>query len=163
MSRNARIIMMALVLFFTLACGAITQPFQDAQNAVETVQSMATAMPFETFQSFATNIPAFTQDPGSSDDPQGEPVSDWNGIPVHPAAYAGDETSGLYTYKANATVKEVYDYYATEMVNLGWSDLFSIPDTGSGALLTYEKDSHTVTVTITSDSTDVVLVFLSYQ
>ena len=38
----------------------------------------------------------------------------------------------------------------------------SMPETGSGALLTYEKDSRMVTVTITADGTG-SLVFLTYQ
>jgi hypothetical protein len=56
----------------------------------------------------------------------------------------------------------VFDYYKAEMTSLGWNEFFSMPETGSGALLTYEKDSHMVTVTITTDGAG-ALVFLTYQ
>jgi len=171
MSRMSRVLLLLVLLIFVLACNVVTQPFSDAQDVVETAQSFATANPIETFQSLATALPVQTlealpsvmPDLGNAVDPQGEPLSEWNGIPIIPSATSGEETSGLYSFKANATTKEVFDYYETEMVKLGWTELFNFSDTGSGALLSYQKDGHTATVTITKESDDVSLVFLTYQ
>jgi len=171
MSRIVRVLLLVIALIFMLACNAVTQPFNDAQQVVETVQSIATAMPIETLKALPSAIPVETlqaipseiPDFGNAVDPQGEPLTEWNGIPIHPSAFSGEETSGIYSYKANATVKEVFDYYESELVNRGWSELFNVSDTGSGALLTYEQGSHTATITVTSDTDGVVLVFVTYQ
>jgi hypothetical protein len=170
MSRISRVLLLLILLVFALACNFVTQPLNQAQDAVETVQSLATALPIETIQSFATALPLATiealpssmPDIGNAVNPQGEPLSEWNGIPVMPSATSGEETGGIYSFKTTSTVQEVFDYYKAEMTNLGWNEFFSMPETGSGALLTYEKDSHMVTVTITTDGSG-ALVFLTYQ
>jgi len=173
MSRTSRVLLLMVPLVFVLACSLVTKPFDNAQNAVQTAQSLATSMPnvASTAEAFATNMPVQTlealpsvmPDIQNAVDPQGKPVSDWNGIPVIPSATAGQESSDLYSFKANATTKEVFDYYEAEMTKLGWTSLFNLPDTGSGALLSYQKDNHTATVTITKESDTVSLVFLTYQ
>lgn len=170
MSRISRVLLLILLIVFALACNFITQPINQAQEAVETVQSLATALPIETLQSFVTALPLATiealpsamPDIGNAMDPQGAPLPEWNGIPIIPSATSGDETGGIYSFKTTATVKEVFDYYKAEMTNLGWNEFFSMPETGSGALLTYEKDDRLVTITITTDGTG-SLVFLTYQ
>lgn len=164
MSRISRVLLLISLIVFTLACNFITQPINQAQEAVETVQSLATALPIETLQSFATieALPSAMPDIGNAMDPQGAPLPEWNGIPVIPSATSGEETGGIYSFKTTATVKEVFEYYKAEMTNLGWNEFFSMPETGSGALLTYEKDDRLVTITITTDGTG-SLVFLTYQ
>jgi len=170
MSRISKILLLVFVAVFALACNFVTQPFNDAQEAVATVQSLATALPIETLKALPSAIPVDTleaipsalPDFGNVTNPQGEPLSEWNGIPIISSATSGEESSGLYSYKASATVAEVFDYYKTEMTNLGWSEFFSVPDTGSGALLTYQKGDSVVSITITADG-DGVLVFLTAQ
>ncbi|HEY5731253.1 MAG TPA: hypothetical protein VIS72_14460 [Anaerolineales bacterium] len=171
MSRLSKYLLLFVLIVFVLACNFVTQPISDAQEAVETVQSFATAMPLETLQSFATSMPLETivaipsamPDIGDITDPQDEPLAEWNGIPVMPVATAGAESSDLYSFKAQATVTEVFDYYKAEMVNLGWTEFFSVPDTGGGALLTFEKEGSTATITITSIDGGESLVFLANQ
>lgn len=170
MSRLSKLLLFVSLLVFALACNFFTQPISDAQDAVETVQSLATAMPLETLQSFATSVPLSTLEALPSalpdfenvTDPQGEPLSEWNGVPIMPAATAGEEATGLYSYKADASVTEVFDYYKTEMTALGWSEFFAVQDTGAGALLTYQKDDALVTITITADG-EGSLVLLTSQ
>ncbi|MBK9927379.1 MAG: hypothetical protein IPP66_19085 [Anaerolineales bacterium] len=171
MSRTSRVLLLLIPLVFVLACSLVSKPFNEAQNAVETAQSFATSMPIETLQALATSMPVETlqalpsamPDIQNAVDPQGTPVQDWNGIPVIPSAFTGEETSIGYSFKANATTKEVFDYYEAEMTKLGWTALFNLPDTGSGALLSYQKDNHTTTVTITKETDTSSLVFLAYQ
>ena len=166
MSHISRVLLLVLLIVFMLACNFVTRPLNQAQEAVETVQSLATAIPVETLQAFPSVIPNI--DPSAMPDfenmadPQSEPLSEWNGIPIMPAATAGDESTGVYSYKADATVTEVFDYYKAEMVVQGWTEFFSMPATGSGALMTFEKDDHLATITITSEGNG-VLVFLTYQ
>ena len=171
MSRTSKLILFSVLLVFVLACNLVTKPISDAQEAVETVQSITTSIPLETIQALPSAMPeieiptGMPEVPGIGDaaNPQDPPLAEWNGIPVMPAATAGSDSSGMYTYKANATTTEVYDYYKAELTKLGWTEFFTMPDTGSGALLTYEKENHTATITITAGAEGETLVFLIYQ
>ena len=170
MSRLSKFLLSFALIVFVLACNFVTQPINEAQDAVETVQSLATALPIETLKSLATSVPIGTleaipsviPDFGDVTSPQDAPLSEWNGIPVMPAATAGAESTGLYSFKADASVSEVFDYYKAEMAALGWTEFFSTPDMGGGALLTFEKDNSLATITITVDG-DGALVFLTSQ
>jgi hypothetical protein len=176
MSRISRVLLLTVVLVFVLACNFITRPLDQAQQAVETVQSIATALPIETLQAFPSALPEIEVPTGMPDigmptgmpdfgnmaDPKDPPLTEWNGIPVIPSATSGNESSGVYSFKAAATTSEVLEYYKNEMPKLGWNEFFSMPDTGSGALLTFEKDNGLATITITA-SGDGVLVFLTSQ
>lgn len=171
MPRASKLMLLLILLGFVLSCNLVTQPIGDAQEAVETVQSLATAFPVETLQAFPSVMPDIEIPTGMPDvpgtgnvtDPQDPPLTEWNGIPVMPAATAGSDSSGMYTYKASATTTEAFDYYKAEMTKLGWTEFFTTPDTGKGAMLTYEKDNQVVTITITSGTEGEVLVFLTYQ
>lgn len=128
MSRLSKTLSLMVVIAFLLACNFVTQPFQDAQNAVETVQSVASQIPFETLQAipsvlpsvipegtlealpslvptfeaaateFAPTFDAAATDFGNTLDPQGTPVAEWKGVPVMPQAVAGQEFSASNTY-----------------------------------------------------------------
>src|SRR5688572_9837646 len=99
MSRTVRVVLLSVLLMFVLACNAVSQPFNQAQDVVETAQSFATSLPIETLQALATAMPASTIEALASEipdlenfnyfDPQGTPVTEWNGIPVMPQATAG--------------------------------------------------------------------------
>lgn len=170
MSRVFKLFLLMSLVLFVLACNVVTQPISDAQEAVATVQSLATALPLETLQSFATALPVETMqaipsampDFGNIADPQDEPLSEWNDIPVMPAATAGEESAGIYSYKADASVSDALEYYKAEMTARGWTEFFSMPDMGGGSLLSYQKDNSLVTITITA-SGDGVLVLLTFQ
>lgn len=172
MSRLSKYLLVTLLLVFVLACNAISRPFNEAQNVVGTAQSLATTMPLETLQSFATTIATSVSeetleavssalpDFGNMFDPQGEPVAEWNGIPIMSQATAGQEhDSSNYSFKFTGPAKEASDFYNAEMVNLGWTSLFSMPGDANGAVLAFQKDNNILTVTIvtTNDSTVVVL------
>ena len=177
MTRSVKLLFGVVVVIFILACNAVTQPIRDAQDAVGTVQSVASQMPLETLQAIATSIPVETlvaipsalptefSDFGNTVNPQDKPLEEWKGIPVPPSAIAGNESPGIYSFTAKATVQELFDFYKKGMADKGWTEVFSMPDTGSGALLTYEKDGFSSTITIAADPTNegTVLVFLTYQ
>ena len=171
MSRLSKYLLVFTLIVFVLACNTVTRPIRDAQEAVETVQSFATSMPLETLQSFATNMPVETLQSISSAipnfgdmfNPQGEPVTEWNGIPVMPQATAGQEfaDSNTYSFKADATVKEATDYYDAEMDKLGWSSTFNLPGDENAAALVFSKDNNIATITITLQG-DAIVVLLTF-
>jgi hypothetical protein len=168
MSRLSRFLLIASLLVFALACNFVTQPIRDAQEAVSTVQSVASALPLETIQAFASSIPIETPqaiasalpDFGNMFNPQGEPVSEWNGVPIMPQATAGQEhDANNYSFKFTGTVKEAQDFYEGQMSELGWESTFSMPSEDTGAVLVYQKDNKFLTITIvtTEDTTVVIL------
>ena len=171
MSRLSKYVLLLTVIVFILACNTVTKPISDAQEAVETVQSFATAMPLETIQSFATNMPVETIQAVSSAlpnfgnlfDPQGEPVAEWKSIPIMSQATAGQEhDANNYSFKFTGTVKDASDFYNNNtMSGLGWSPMLSMPGDENGALLVFQKDSNIVTITVTAQG-DAIVVLLTF-
>lgn len=186
MTRFTKSLALIILVLFVLACNAVTQPFNQAQDLAATAQSIASAMPMETLQSLATQIstavpmetlealPSLAPsleavgsqipDFGNFFNPEGTPVSEWNGVPVMPQATAGQEftDSNTYSFKVDATIQEVQDYYNTELEKLGWSSSFTMPGNDTVAVLTYQKENSFLTVTITDiDGSVVVLLSLS--
>ena len=171
MSRLSRFLLVSGLIVFALACNFVTQPFRDAQEAVSTVQSVASALPLETIQAFATSLPQETLEAVSSAlpnfgnmfDPQGEPVSEWNGIPIMSQATVGQEHDAYnYSFKFTGTAKEAQDFYDAELEGLGWSSMYSMPSGDTGAVLGFQKDDKILTITIvtTEDTTVVVLTLV---
>lgn len=168
MSRFTKYLILILVLLFILACNAVTQPIEDVQNLAGTAESFATSMPLETLQAAASQIPVETlqalpsalptvealstnlADLGDMFNPQGTPVSEWNGIPVMPQATSGQEfaDTGTYSFKANATVAEAQNYYNDQLPALGWTSLFNSPAENNGTVQVFQKDENFLTVTI---------------
>jgi len=171
MSRLPKVLLLFILIVFVLACNTINRPLNDAQNLAKTAEALATAMPVETLQSLATSLPVETiqaaassiPDIGNMFDPQGTPVSEWNGIPIMPEATAGQEftdPSPSYSFKINVTAQEVKDYYDAQMPDIGWTAPISIPVQADGGALAYSKDGKTLTVLITVQN-DVAVVILT--
>jgi hypothetical protein len=168
MSRLTKFLSLSVLILFILACSTVTQPIKDVQEIAGTAKSFATSMPVETLKALASQIPASTLQalPSALPDlqgylnPQGTPVSEWNGIPIMSQATAGQEFTDTHTYsfKANATVKEVEDFYNAKLPDLGWSSFFSMPGSESGAVLVFNKDSSVLTITITASEGSVVAI-----
>ena len=170
MSRLSKYLLLFTVIVFILACNTVTKPIQDVQNVAGTVESVASALPIETIQAFATNMPVQTLESAASQipdfanmfDPQGEPVKEWNGVPVMPQATAGQEfpDTKTYSFKATATVKEAQDFYNDMMSKAGWSPMISMPGDANGAILVFQNDGKIVTITITAQG-DTLVVLLT--
>jgi len=178
MSRLPKFLMVLGLIVFVLACNFVTQPIEDVQNLAGTAQSFATTLPVETLQALASAIPAetlqalpsmaptleaFATDFGNFFNPQGTPVTEWNGIPIMPQATAGQEfDSTTYSFKAQVTVKEAQDFYNAQLTNLGWTQSFSLPGEGAGAIMVFQKEDKILTITITSqEGSSVVLLTLA--
>jgi len=168
MSRISKFLLVFALGIFGLACGLVSRPVRDAQNIAGTAQSLASAMPIETLAAMASQIPMETLESLPSAipnveklfNPQGTPVSEWNGIPIMSQATAGQEfNEKTYSFKANVKVQEVYDFYNEKLASLGWSQSISMPVTDAGGLLAFSKDDAVLTITIasTENSTAVLL------
>jgi len=157
-----------ILILFILACNTVTQPIQDVQDLAGTAESFATALPVETLKAIASQIPAGTLEALPSAlpdiqgyfDPQGTPVSEWNGIPVMPQATVGQEFADTHTYsfKVNATVQEAQDFYKTQLTGLGWSSFFNMPGGESGGAQIFQKDDSVLTVTTVDVNGSVVVI-----
>lgn len=167
MSRLSRYLLVCALIVFMLACNAITRPFNDAQNVVETAQSFATSMPIGTIQAVVTNMPVQTlesvasqiPDFGNMFDPKGEPVAEWSGIPIMPQATAGQEhDANNYSFKFSGTAKEAQDFYTDALAKLNWSTMITMPGDENGALMVFQKDSSILTITITASDGSVVVL-----
>ena len=178
MSRLSKYLLLTLLILFVLACNAVTQPIQDAQELAATAQSLATALPIETLQAIGTQIPIETlqalpsamptleafasalPDFGSYFNPEGTPVSIWNDIPIMPQATAGEEftDSETYSFKVNATVEEARNFYDTLLPTLGWTSFFNIPADANGSVQVFQKDDSVLTITIVESEGSVVVI-----
>jgi hypothetical protein len=47
-------------------------------------------------------------------------VTSWRGVPIMPKAIAVQEKEGVYSYRIDATVDQVRQFYDTEMSGFGW-------------------------------------------
>lgn len=180
MTRFNKFLSLSILILFILACNTVTNPIGDVQDLAGTAQAVASSMPIETLQAMASQVPVETlqalpsamptfealassmPDIGTCMDPQGSPSAEWNGIPVMTQATAGQECPDLnsYSFKANVTVKEAQDFYTAEMEKLGWSVLFNMPAGDAGAVLSFQKDSSSLTITITAME-DAIVVLLT--
>lgn len=180
MSRFNKYLLLLILILFILACNTVTGPISDAQNLAGTAQAFASEMPIETLQAMASQIPVETLQAlpsampsiealasqlaplGDMFNPQGTPVSEWNGIPIMSQATAGQEfpDTKSYSFKADATVKESVDFYNAELEELGWSSSVNTPADANGAFLIFNKDSRTLNITI-AESDGSILVILT--
>ncbi len=178
MSRLTKYLSLLILILFILACSTVTKPIQDAQNLAGTAQSFASALPVETLQALASQIPIETlralpsaapsleafasamPDFEGYFNPEGTPVSEWNGIPIMPQATAGEEftDSSTYSFKVDASVKEAQEFYGAELIKLGWSSSFSMPGGDNVSVQLFQKDDGMLTVTITNVNGSVVVI-----
>lgn len=107
-----------------------------------------------------TSVPP-TQIPDavSSLRPEGQPASEWNGIPIMPEAIAGEGDEESYVFTIKATPQQVQEYYQLELGKLGWQP-FSTDNGDSSLMLMFTNNaSATLTISIIAKG-DQVLVLL---
>ena len=77
-----------------------------------------------------------------------------------PRATAGQEfaSNSSYSYKVDASVKEVQDYYTSELDKLGWSSYLNMPSDQNGSIQVFQKDGSILTVTIMETDGSVVVM-----
>src|SRR5512138_1886979 len=152
MKRISKIVLFAILAVPMLACGLISNPLSGAQNLASTAEAMASALP--------TGLPDVTK----YMNPQGQPVAEWNGIPILPQATAGEEFSkGTYSFRVNGvSEQDIQGFYNDKLKAAGWDSPFSAQGGSAGGLMLFTKESQVLTVTITKADQDMV-VLLSLQ
>jgi hypothetical protein len=163
MRRYYRFALLVVLVGATLACGLITNPINNVKNTAETAQALVTSLPslealpsaFPSLEALSSAFPTVE----NLFNPTGEPVAEWNGIPIMSEATAGSESSSSqYSFKAPVSVDAVQNFYADELGKLGWSQVMSL----LGSSL-YTKDNQTLSITATDQGGGEVLVFMILQ
>jgi hypothetical protein len=157
MSRIFKFTLLSLLILFSVACGLISNPLNQAKGLASTAEAIATANPVSvsTLEALPSSMPNVSQ----YLNPTGTPVSNWNNIPIMPQATAGQEfNKTTYSFKANATPTDVQTFYAGQLKGLGWSSTFSAQGGGQGGVMLFTKDSSILTITITSSDKGVVVL-----
>jgi hypothetical protein len=163
MSRLFKLLLVAILGLFILACSLITGPISEVQDVASTAEAFASEIPLETVQALTTVIPLDTlealpsaiPDIGNYFDPTGTPVEQWNGIPIMPQATVGEEFGETtYGYTVPVPATDVGAFYTQEMENLDWTSTFSLPVTDEGGILLFQNESEFLTITITPDQND---------
>ena len=167
MSRISKILLLGLLVVFTLACNAIDSRVEQVEDVAKTAEAIASAIPIETLQALPSALPMETLEAmpsampeiGNDFDLQGEPLTEWNGVPVMPQASSGQEQDAYsYTFKYEGAVKEAQDFYNDQMGKLGWSPMISMPGDENGAMLVFQKDSQILTVTVAKVDTSIIVI-----
>ncbi len=174
MSRLSKILAIATVILFLLACNFVTQPFKDAQQLAATAQAVGSAIPIETLKALPSEIPAgtlealpslaptleamVTQIPGVGNvlNPQGTPVKEWKGVPIMPQATAGQEfpESNIYSFKAKVTEKDVQAFYTQTLTAAGWKQPFE----SQAGIMLFQKDNSSLTIAVMSSEGSTVVI-----
>jgi hypothetical protein len=148
MSRIYKGMLLSILIVTALACGVITNPIAGAKDLAATAQALASA------------IPSGLPDVSKYLNPQGSPVSEWNGIPIMTQATAGEEFSkNTYSYRVSGVQEsDVQSFYTDKMKALGWSSPFSAQGGSAGGLMLFTKDTSVLSITITKADQDLVVL-----
>ena len=83
--------------------------------------------------------------------PTGQPITEWNGIPVMAGALAGEEKDGIYRFLMSASRDEIQTFYQHELSQRGW-ELSGTKEGDAGALLLiFSAQEDTVSISILPD------------
>jgi len=91
--------------------------------------------------------------------PEGQPASEWHGIPIMPGAIAGEGDEEGYVFTSKVTPQQVRDYYQLELGRLGWQPMAIGEGEPPLMLIFVDGASTTLTINILSKG-DEVLVLL---
>ena len=142
-----------LLIFFLTACSNFIQKTPNTVPTL-TLTIIPTLIPTNTSQP-----PTETPDAVAALVPEGQPASEWNGIPIMPDASAGEGDEESYVFTIKATPQQVQEYYQLELGKLGWQP-FATGDGDPSLMLMFTNNaSATLTVSIIAKG-DEVLVLL---
>jgi hypothetical protein len=127
-----KIIVASLISLILVACSNIVQ-----------LTPSATPMPLAAVTPTLSPLP-------SSETSEGQPASNWNGIPIMPGAIAGEGDEEGYVFTIKATPIQVKEYYQLELGKLGWQPFAQEDGDLSMTLIFMDGASATLTVSILS-------------
>lgn len=92
--------------------------------------------------------------------PSGKPLAEWEGIPVMPAAIAGEGDSSSYSFIIKLSPGAAQKYYETEMPKHGWNMFATGQGTTGATMLIFMKGTDMVTLSIIPQPDGLVYVML---
>ena len=177
-----------ILLTGVLACSLVAAPATPTVAVPASPTMGPTEPPASTATIAASDTPAATEAASPSDTPDaqsgslpvpfsnlmnvsqyfnpvGQPVQDWNGVPIMPQATAGQEfkPGAVYSFKATATIEQAASFYQEKMPALGYTSFMAGPATGSSgtggnamhnSFLYFTKSSQILLLYIASYDTD---------
>jgi hypothetical protein len=162
MTRMSKLLILAALALFILACNLVTAPISDVGNVASTAQAFASEMPFETLQALATSVPCRPSKPcpqrsrnsGNTSNPSGTPVEQWNSSPSCRRPRPEKNSAGTHTVTPSRLRGVVQQFYNQKMEELGWTSPFGFQVSEGGGIMFYQKESEFVTITIAPDQND---------
>jgi hypothetical protein len=139
---------MILVLLLS-GCGGNAEPTNDALASF-------TPIPFEevdTPEVVATDVVASLV-------PHGQPLSEWNGIPIMPGAIEGEGDASSYRFTTTASWVEIQAFYASQLSQLGWELLGSAEGKNGAVMLIFDGGEKTVSVSIVPNGETSIVVIV---
>lgn len=122
------------------------------------IKSSPTAIPTLTFTAVPMLLPLTgTHDAISGLVPEGQPASEWNGIPIMPDAIAGDGDQESYVFTVKATPQQVREYYELELGKLGWQPVASGDEESSLMFMNGASEVLTISIVTKGDTALVIL------
>jgi len=145
-----------ILLLLSAVFISCTAPAEEAVPELSTESTTSQAL--DSTQTPLT--PTVTQTVFALPSPSGEPVAEWEGIPVMPGAAAGDGNSQGYAFVIAASIDEVQAFYENELAEMEWN-LFAVGQGGSDTvMLIFMKGNDRVSVSILPESDGMVYVLL---
>ena len=150
MRRNFKFVLLAILIVTGLACGLFSNPLTNAGGLASTAEEIASAIP----------IPSGIPDVSQYMNPQGTPVSDWNGIPIMTQATAGQEfNKNTYSFRVSGVAEaDIESFYKDKLTTAGWTSPFSAQGGTEGGFLLFTKDSSVLSITVTKSDQDLVVL-----
>lgn len=146
----------AMLLLALSACTNILRPTSTAIPTI-TVTVLPTLAP-TLIPTVTPPLPSETTDVISALVPEGQPASEWQGIPIMPGAVAGEGDEEGYVFTIRATPQQVHDYYRLELEKLGWQSLAQGDGESSTMLIFMNNTSATLTVSVIAKGESVLVL-----
>ena len=144
-------VIIASLLFSALALPACSSLAQPLPTAGPTSTFSAIFAPTATLSLTNTPLPP-------TKTPEGQPTSEWNGIPIMAGAVTGEGEQEGYVFTIKASPQQIQEYYQLELDKLGWQP-FAGGDEDSSMLVFMNNASETLTISIIAKG-DEALVLL---
>jgi len=153
---------MAVLILFLSGCTSLVQPTMTpvptfsftppptvtATNTVTPTPSKTPAPPTETPDVIAALMP------------EGQPVSDWSGIPIMQDALAGEGDATSYRFTTQASLDEIQKYYEKELSKLGWNLLATGEGDSGAAILIFTGSGGTLSMSIIPNGDQFIVMFV---
>ena len=80
--------------------------------------------------------------------PHGQPISEWNGIPIMSSALAGEGDTEAYRFTTAASREQIEGFYNQELLKLGWERLGSSEGDAGAVIMIFSKDDGDISISI---------------